>query len=100
MEAGVGIATVIIGIDIATIIFIVKDDRYFFDDEKSKLILLVLFLPIIGAIYVLTKLRDDIRWYVGLAVVTLVITCTSSPNRWSLHFCMNILSNLGKVLSR
>ena len=86
-------------IDIMMIIFISKDDRYFFDDEKSKLILLVIFLPIVGSIYVLTKLRDDIKWYVGMAGVVLAVTCSMGSNRWSLHFCMNILSKLGKLLS-
>ena len=89
----------IIIIDIMTILFIYKDERYFFDNEKSKLILLVIFLPIVGAIYVMTKLRDDIKWYVGSAGVVLAITCSMGSNRLGLYFCMNILSKLGKLLS-
>ena len=69
MEGTLGIILIIMAIDILTIVFIVKDDRYFFDDEKLKLSLLVIFLPIVGSIYVLSKLRDDIRWYVGFTGV-------------------------------
>ena len=95
----VGLFLMVVVIDILTIVFIIKDDRYFFDDEKSKLILIVIFLPIIGAIYVGTKLREDIIWYVGGAVVALALLCSTGPNRWDWYFCMKILGRLGKLLS-
>ncbi|HFS67554.1 MAG TPA: hypothetical protein ENK67_05005 [Flavobacteriia bacterium] len=89
----------IIIIDIAIILFIIKDERYFFDDEKSKLIWITLLLPIIGAIYVLAKIRDDIHWYLILSGITIIVTCGLSANRWGLYFCMKILKNLAKLLS-
>ena len=99
MEGIISIIMIVIVIDILTIVFIVKDDRYFFDEEKPKLIFVVLILPIVGAIYIGTKLRDDIKWYVGMAVVTLALICSTRLNRWDLYYCMKILSRLGKLLS-
>ena len=99
MEGASGVIMMIIFIDILTIVFIVKDDRYFFDEEKTKLIFVVLVLPIVGAVYIGTKLRDDIKWYVGMAVVTLALICSTRLNRWDLYYCMKILSRLGKLLS-
>ena len=87
----------IIFIDIITIVFIVTDSVYFFDNEKNKLILIVLFLPIVGAIYILTKLRDDIMWYVGISVVALAFICMGGNNRLDLYFCMKIFAKLGKL---
>lgn len=99
LELFVSIFLMVVVADILTIIFIVKDDRYFFDDEKRKLVFLVILLPILGFIYVLTKLRDDIKWYVGLAGFMLVMLCSSGFNRWDWYFCTKILSRLGKLLS-
>ena len=98
MEFLKAILPMLIVIDILTIIFILKDSVYFFDEEKGKLILLVLLLPIVGAIYILTKLRDDIMWYVDLSVVTLALICIGGANRWDFYFCMKILGSLSKVL--
>jgi len=91
------IPTVIV-IDIMTIIFIVKDCVYFFDEEKPKLIMIVLFLPIVGVVYILMRLRDDIKWYVGASIVVLAFTCSGANNRLDFYFCMKILSKLEKVL--
>jgi hypothetical protein len=41
----------IVTIDIMAIIFILKDEKYFFDNEKSWLVLLVILLPIVGVLY-------------------------------------------------
>jgi len=90
---------VIVILDILTIVFIIKDDRYFFDSEKSGLILIVLFLPILGAFYILSKLRDDIRLYIALGVLVFVGTCVFSSNRWSFSICIKLLGQMGKLLS-
>ena len=57
----------LIVLDIILVLFILKDKKYFFEDEKLKLILFVVFVPIVGAIYVLRQLRSDYGWYVAIA---------------------------------
>ncbi|CAA6812217.1 MAG: Unknown protein [uncultured Sulfurovum sp.] len=89
----------IIIIDVITIVFILRDERYFFDDEKPKLILIVLFLPIIGVLYILTKLKSDIEWYVGIGGFVIVLTCFTVPHPRAATICIDILRLLGKLLS-
>ena len=86
----------IVTIDIMAIIFILKDEKYFFDNEKSWLVLLVILLPIVGVLYLLTRLKNG--WYVGIGVAVLAFTCTGNFNRLSLHFCIKIFGKLGKLL--
>ena len=61
--------TFIILINIYTHIKIIKDTIYFLDKEKTKYILIVWFLPIIGAIICLYRLNINRLFYVGVALV-------------------------------
>jgi len=45
----------VIVLDIASILKVYKDERYLFDNEKLKLYLIIVELPIIGAIYALKR---------------------------------------------
>lgn len=64
----------IIVLDILLVIFIMLDHKYFFPEEKLKLIAFVIFVPVIGAIYVLKQLRGDLGWYVAIGSFFFSIT--------------------------
>ena len=57
----------LIVLDLILVIFIMYDKKYFFEGEKLNLILFVVFVPMVGAIYVLRQLRSDFGWYVAIA---------------------------------
>ena len=81
-------------LDIVLVLFILNDKKYFFVDEKLKLILFVIFVPIIGAIYVLRQLRSDFGWYVAIAsfLVSMTLWCHS-------RFCLEINYFFTKTLT-
>jgi len=83
----------IIVLDIILVIFIMKDKKYFFEDEKFKLILLVVCIPVFGAMYVLRQFRGDWGWYVLIASFLFVMTIWCHT-----HFCLAVNYFFSKTL--
>ena len=85
----------IIILDIILVLFILKDKKYFFEEEKIKLILMVIFIPIFGGIYVLRQFRSDFGWYVAIAtfLVSITLWCHS-------RFCLAINYFFTKTLAK
>jgi hypothetical protein len=48
---------------------IYQDDTYFLDEEKSKYILMLWFIPILGALIGLQRLHADKNFYIGVMFV-------------------------------
>ena len=59
----------IIFINIYTHIKIVRDDIYFSDEEKTKYILMIWFLPIIGVLISVYRLNINKLFYLGVIIV-------------------------------
>ena len=87
-------------LDLVVIYLISSDEKYFFEEEKLKLIFMVLFLPIVGAIWALIKFKDELGWYIMIIVffLSIALWCDSSScTRIAFKF-LDILKNLMKLL--
>jgi len=86
--------------DLTVIFLIASDEKYFFEEEKLKLIFTVLLLPIVGAIWVLMKFKDELGWYIMLVVffISVALWCDSRYcTRVALKF-LDILKSIVKML--
>jgi len=59
----------IISLNLYTHFQIYKDETYFLDEEKSKYIMMVWLIPIIGALIGLQRLHADKNFYIGVMAV-------------------------------
>jgi len=59
----------IFSLNLYTHLHIYQDETYFLDEEKSKYILMVWLIPIIGALIALQRLHADKNFYIGVMVV-------------------------------
>ena len=87
-------------LDLTVIYLIVSDEKYFFEEEKLKLIFMVTFLPIVGAILVLMKFKDELGWYIMIVVffLSIALWCGSRLCTRIAFMFLDILKNLAKLL--
>jgi hypothetical protein len=63
----------IISLNFYTHLQIYQDDTYFLDEEKSKYILMVWLIPVIGALISLQRLHADKNFYIGVTAVYILL---------------------------
>ena len=87
-------------LDLVVIYLISSDEKYFFEEEKLKLIFMVLFLPIVGAIWVLINFKDELGWYIMIIVffLSIALWCGSRLCTRIAFIFLDILKNLMKLL--
>ena len=90
----------LIVLDLIVIYLIYSDEKYFFEEEKLKLIFMVLFLPVVGAIWVLMKFKDELGWYIMIIVlfISLALWCDSRLCHRAAFWLLDILKDLMKLL--
>ena len=90
----------LIVLDLIVIYLIYSDKKYFFEEEKLKLIFMVLFLPVVGAIWVLMKFKDEFGWYIMIIVlaISLALWCDSLRCHRAAFRLLDILKDLMKLL--